>query len=130
MTSYRGFARKGKLGIETHLYVPTTYADTTAVERDFGFTPKITFREGLRKIVEWYAGYYLAGKKLSSLNNRLRMASSQTPFRKALEFCARTVASGMNGGGRMASARKMEDYGGAPEEESAILRIYRNSDLS
>ena len=29
--------------------VPTTYADATALERDFGFTPKITLREGLRK---------------------------------------------------------------------------------
>ena len=34
--------------------VPTTYADATALERDFGFTPKITLREGLRKFAEWY----------------------------------------------------------------------------
>ena len=38
--------------------VPTTYADATALERDFGFTPKITLREGLRKFAEWYAEYY------------------------------------------------------------------------
>ena len=38
--------------------VPTTYADATALERDFGFTPKITLREGLRKFAEWYAKYY------------------------------------------------------------------------
>ena len=38
--------------------VPTTYADATALERDFGFTPKITLREGLRKFAEWYASYY------------------------------------------------------------------------
>ena len=38
--------------------VPTTYADATALERDFGFTPKITLREGLRKFAEWYANYY------------------------------------------------------------------------
>jgi len=38
--------------------VPTTYADATALERDFGFTPKITLREGLRKFAEWYRGYY------------------------------------------------------------------------
>ena len=37
--------------------VPTTYADATALERDFGFTPKITLREGLRKFAEWYAGF-------------------------------------------------------------------------
>ena len=38
--------------------VPTTYADATALERDYGFTPKITLREGLRKFAEWYKGYY------------------------------------------------------------------------
>ena len=37
--------------------VPTTYADTTALERDFGFTPKITLREGLRKFAEWYKAF-------------------------------------------------------------------------
>ena len=37
--------------------VPTTYADTTALERDFGFTPKITLREGLRRFAEWYKEY-------------------------------------------------------------------------
>ena len=38
--------------------VPVTYADSAALERDFGFTPKITLREGLRKFAEWYAEYY------------------------------------------------------------------------
>ena len=38
--------------------VPTTYADATALELDFGFTPKITLREGLRKFADWYASYY------------------------------------------------------------------------
>ena len=38
--------------------VPTTYADATALERDFGFTPKITLREGLRHFAEWYKAYY------------------------------------------------------------------------
>ena len=38
--------------------VPTTYADAAALERDFGFTPKITLREGLRKFAEWYKAYY------------------------------------------------------------------------
>ena len=38
--------------------VPTTYADSTALERDFGFTPKITLREGLRKFAQWYKSYY------------------------------------------------------------------------
>lgn len=38
--------------------VPTTYADATALERDFGFTPKITLREGLRQFARWYKEYY------------------------------------------------------------------------
>ena len=38
--------------------VPITYADSTALERDFGFTPRITLREGLRKFAEWYKEYY------------------------------------------------------------------------
>ena len=38
--------------------VPVTYADSTALEKDFGFTPKITLREGLRKFAEWYKEYY------------------------------------------------------------------------
>ena len=38
--------------------VPTTYADATALERDFGFTPRITLREGLRAFAEWYKEYY------------------------------------------------------------------------
>ena len=38
--------------------VPTTYADAEALERDYGFTPKITLREGLRKFAEWYKSYY------------------------------------------------------------------------
>ena len=39
--------------------LPTTYADSSALERDFGFVPKVTLREGLRKFVEWYAAYYI-----------------------------------------------------------------------
>ena len=38
--------------------VPITYADTSALERDFGFKPKTTLREGLRKFAEWYKDFY------------------------------------------------------------------------
>ena len=38
--------------------VPITYADATALESDFGFTPKVTLREGLRKFAEWYKEFY------------------------------------------------------------------------
>lgn len=38
--------------------VPVTYADSTALESDYGFTPKIGIREGLRAFAEWYKDYY------------------------------------------------------------------------
>lgn len=38
--------------------VPITYADTTTLERDFGFKPSTSLREGLRKFAEWYAEFY------------------------------------------------------------------------
>ena len=41
--------------------VPVTYADSEALERDYGFTPKIGIREGLRRFAEWYKEYYRAG---------------------------------------------------------------------
>lgn len=37
--------------------VPVTYADSEALERDYGFTPKIGIREGLRKFAQWYKEY-------------------------------------------------------------------------
>ena len=37
--------------------VPVTYADSAALERDFGFTPNTDIREGLRKFAEWFADY-------------------------------------------------------------------------
>ena len=38
--------------------VPVTYADTSALERDFGFKPATPLREGLRKFVRWYKEFY------------------------------------------------------------------------
>lgn len=40
--------------------VPVTYADSEALERDYGFRPTIGIREGLRKFCEWYREYYCA----------------------------------------------------------------------
>lgn len=40
--------------------VPVTYADTTALERDFGFKPSTSLREGLRKFAEWYKEFYMS----------------------------------------------------------------------
>lgn len=38
--------------------VPVTYADTSALERDFGFKPSTSLREGLRRFAEWYKEFY------------------------------------------------------------------------
>ena len=42
--------------------VPVTYADSEALERDFGFRPEIPLREGLRRFAEWYHDYYMGGE--------------------------------------------------------------------
>ena len=39
--------------------VPVTYADTTALEEDFGFRPSTSLREGLRKFAGWYREFYM-----------------------------------------------------------------------
>lgn len=39
--------------------VPITYADTSALERDFGFKPSTSLRDGLRKFAEWYKEFYM-----------------------------------------------------------------------
>ena len=38
--------------------VPVTFADTSALERDFGYKPSTSLRTGLRKFAEWYAEFY------------------------------------------------------------------------
>ena len=38
--------------------VPVTFADTTPLERDFGFRPSTPLREGLRAFVRWYKDFY------------------------------------------------------------------------
>ena len=38
--------------------VPITFADTSALERDFGFKPSTSLRDGLRAFAVWYAEYY------------------------------------------------------------------------
>ena len=43
--------------------VPVTYADASALERDFGFKPSITLREGLRHFAEWYSTSYITNSK-------------------------------------------------------------------
>lgn len=43
--------------------VPITYADTSALERDFGFKPSTSLKTGLRRFAEWYYEYYVKGNK-------------------------------------------------------------------
>ncbi len=38
--------------------VPVTYADTSALERDFGYKPSTSLRTGLRNFAKWYAEFY------------------------------------------------------------------------
>lgn len=39
--------------------VPVTYADTSALERDFGFKPSTSLRDGLRAFAQWYKEFYM-----------------------------------------------------------------------
>lgn len=39
--------------------VPVTYADTSALERDFGYRPATKLEDGLRAFAEWYKSYYM-----------------------------------------------------------------------
>ncbi len=39
--------------------VPVTYADTSALEKDFGFKPNTGLRDGLRRFAEWYKEFYM-----------------------------------------------------------------------
>lgn len=43
--------------------VLVTYADTSALERDFEFKPGTSLREGLRRFAQWYREFYIDGKK-------------------------------------------------------------------
>ena len=43
--------------------VPITYADTSALEADFGFKPSTTLREGLRRFAIWYKDFYMKDGK-------------------------------------------------------------------
>ena len=43
--------------------VPVTYADTSALEQDFGFKPATPLREGLRRFAQWYRAFYMEEKK-------------------------------------------------------------------
>ena len=42
--------------------VPITYADTSALEKDYGFKPSTSLRDGFRKFAEWYKEFYIDRK--------------------------------------------------------------------
>ena len=42
--------------------VPVTYADTSALERDYGYKPSTSLRDGLRAFAEWYSEFYPSEK--------------------------------------------------------------------
>lgn len=46
--------------------VPATYADTTPLERDFGYKPATDLRTGIRRFAEWYREFYLAADEKTS----------------------------------------------------------------
>ncbi len=43
--------------------VPITYADTSKLERDFGYKASTDLRVGLRRFAEWYYEYYIENEK-------------------------------------------------------------------
>jgi len=43
--------------------VPVTYADVSDLEKDFGYKPKTSLREGLRRFADWYHTFYIEGNK-------------------------------------------------------------------
>lgn len=45
--------------------VSVTYADTSALEKDFGFKPSTSLREGLQKFAEWYKAFYMSKYAMS-----------------------------------------------------------------
>lgn len=58
--------------------VPVTYADTSPLERDFGFKPNTPLREGLRKFAEWYKKFYNCWlyKQKSMMNMKIAVAGT------------------------------------------------------
>ncbi len=43
--------------------VPITYADTTPLEKDYGFRPNTSLRDGLKVFAQWYKEFYMGGQK-------------------------------------------------------------------
>lgn len=57
MNGYYDVSLKGYRLSELNEYI--IYADTTPLEKEFGFKPNTSLREGLRKFAEWYKEFYI-----------------------------------------------------------------------
>ena len=58
--------------------MPITYADTSALEANFGFKPSTSLREGLRKFAEWYKEFY---KNILCKEDSLTNENEESTFR-------------------------------------------------
>lgn len=59
--------------------VPITYADTSALERDYGFKPNTSLRDGLHKFAEWYKEFY---KNILRKEDSLTNENEESTFRQ------------------------------------------------
>lgn len=62
--------------------VPVTYANTTDLERDFGFKLSTSLRESLRKFAEWYKFLYINISRLQSGVNTHRVGNGENYYEK------------------------------------------------
>ena len=73
--------------------VPVTYADTTALERDFGFKPATSLREGLRRLAQWFKEFYIVKNMNTllptSLKRRRYMTSSWKHMKRRAKLLPR-----------------------------------------
>ena len=60
--------------------VPVTYADTLALERDFGFKPSTSLRDGLRKVAEWYKEFYTVPSECTYPLKSFKKVAAWSPF--------------------------------------------------
>lgn len=57
--------------------VPVTYADTSALERDFGFKPSTSLRDGLREFAKWYKNFICKNGSVLCMKNKNYLNSFQ-----------------------------------------------------
>jgi UDP-glucuronate 4-epimerase len=50
--------------------VAATWADVSQLKRDFGYEPRVTIQEGLRRFADWYQSHYVAGASADGLRGQ------------------------------------------------------------